>query len=471
MQLRDYQSQTIEDIRKAFLKGNRRVLLQLPTGGGKTIISAFMIKTAIEKGLKVLFLVHLRELIDQTSNKIKEIGVQHGVICAGYEQNLEANCQLAMIQTLSRRVEKIDFVPDLIITDEAHHSASKTYVNLLARFPRAMGVGLTATPERLDGKGLKDLYDVIVCGPKMRKLMDEGYLNEYRYMSVPKEINLSEIATSMGDYNVHEVSEAIEKAGILGDCVDHYREKLEGKKAIVFCTKITHSIEMMNRFVAAGYKAEHLDGKTIKSEREAIIGRFKSGETKILCNCSLISEGFDVPDCDGIIMLRPTKSLGLYLQMCGRALRKSNEKTIILDHVGNYKQHGMPDDDRVWSLEGRKKRKKDNKLEIQIKTCEKCFSVYNGKQYKVCPHCSYKNESRERSDIQEFDGKLIEIDINGNRIEVEKNKQGGYTKKSLNKLLYHCKSLSEIQELGRTLGYKKGWALKVWETRRNYARS
>jgi DNA repair protein RadD len=462
IELRNYQQEAIDRVRQQFSKGKKRVCFQLSTGGGKTIIAAFMIQNAIKKGLKVLFLVHLKELIQQTSEKIALLDIQHGVICQGY-QPVESNCQLAMVQTFARRLEKNTFKPDLIVVDECHHSVSNTYKNILIAFPDVKVVGLTATPERLDGKGLGEIADVLVEGPKTKWLIENGFLNTYKYYSVDQ-VDTSKVHTKMGDFDKKELDEEIEKSGIIGEVVHHYNKYLKDGKAIVFCTKVAHSEDVCARFKAAGISAAHLDGRLDKATRQTIISDFRSGKIKVLTNCSLISEGFDVPDCDGVIMLRPTLSLGLFLQMVGRGLRPSENPTIILDHVGNYQRHYMPDTERVWSLEGRVKKKK-KVGEINVTVCDVCFAVYTTDKTK-CPLCNAARTKIQRSDIEEHDGELKEI----NGIEIERNETGSIKRTSLNQLTRQCKSLEDLKSLAKKLGYKDGWATYLWGIRTNKKR-
>jgi superfamily II DNA or RNA helicase len=455
--LRTYQSTVIDKVRQS-LVANKRVCLQVPTGGGKTIIACYIMQNAVAKGKKVLFLVHLKELIEQTSAKLKAFGgINHGIIAAGFPAN-EADIQLAMVQTLNRR--ESDFVPDLIVIDEAHHATAGQYQKILERYPQAFVLGLTATPIRLDGKGLKDIFNAIVTGPTVKSLIEEGHLNRYRYYSVPKMLDVSGIKTKMGDFDQEQLQKAIEQAGIVGDAVGHYKQHLNGKKAIVFCQRIKHSEELVELFTVEGISAAHLDGKTPKSERESVIERFRTGDIKVLCNCSLISEGFDVPDCDGVIMLRPTKSLSLYLQMIGRGLRPSENPTIVLDHVGNYTRHGLPCEVRKWSLKGKTKIEK----EVSIRTCKQCFAVYTGKE---CPECGaeLETETKAKKETKVLNFNLIEITVDGEEFKIQKTKNGTVPKPFLDKLTAKCRSLKELQALGRKLGYKSGWAYRIIEER------
>ena len=458
IQLRDYQQEAIDRVRQQFQKGKKKICFQLSTGGGKTIIAAFMIQNAIKKGLKVLFLVHLKELIQQTSDKIALLDVDHGIICQGYAP-YQAECQLAMVQTFARRLETNKFVPDLIIVDEFHHCTSNTYKKVVEAFPNAKLVGLTATPQRLDGKGLEEVAEVLVEGPTTKQLIQGGYLNQYKYYSVANELDVSNVHTKMGDFDKKELDEEIERSGIIGDVVSHYNKYLSGKKAIVFCTKVAHSIDVCDRFKAAGISAAHLDGRLDKQTRASIISDFKEGKIRVLTNCSLISEGFDVPDTDGVIMLRPTLSLALHLQMVGRGLRVSDHPTIILDHVGNYKRHGMPDDERVWTLKGRTKRQK-KEAEISVTVCEKCFAVYSSDK-RECPLCNTQRKTIVRNDIEEHDGELEEI----NGVPIQRNDTGSIKRTSLNQLTRQCKSLEDLKSLAQKLGYKSGWALHIWKMR------
>lgn len=448
--LRPYQSEVIERVKDAFTK-HKRVCLQVPTGGGKTIISAYMISNAIAKRNKVLFLVHLRELIDQTSAKLELFNVKHGFIASGYRTNDEM-CQLAMIQTLNRWIDKIDFVPDFIVVDEFHHSCSKQYQKVIERFPEAKLIGLTATPIRLDGKGLKQFADVLVQGPDVKQLITDGFLNGYEYYSVPSKLDLSDVKVKMGEFEAKSLERALERADIVGDCVAHYQRYLAGKKAIVFCARVKYSHQVVAQFEAAGIRAAHLDGEMSKAERLATINKFRSGEIQVLSNCSLISEGFDVPDCDGVIMLRPTKSLGLFLQMVGRGLRPSANKTIILDHVRNHEEHGLPCDMREWALTD----KKVKGGTISVSVCQDCFAVFNGRQCGACGSVRVvkikENKSKAVVPIE-----LVQVTIGNTNTTIEK-KKGSYKQSEVNKLLRECKTNDDFYRLAKQLGYQQGWA-------------
>lgn len=460
--LRTYQSTVIDKVRQS-LVANKRVCLQVPTGGGKTIIACYIMQNAVAKGKKVLFLVHLKELIEQTSAKLKAFGgINHGIIAAGFPAS-EADIQLAMVQTLNRR--ESDFVPDLIVIDEAHHATAGQYQKILERYPQAFVLGLTATPIRLDGKGLKDIFNAIVTGPTVKSLIEEGHLNRYRYYSVPRTLDTSGIKTKMGDFDQEQLDKAIEQSCIIGDTVSHYKQHLNGKKAIVFCQRIKHSKQVTELFKAAGIEACHLDGSMSKPDRESVIERFRTGDIKVLCNCSLISEGFDVPDCDGVIMLRPTKSLSLYLQMIGRGLRPSENPTIVLDQVGNYTRHGLPCEVRSWSLEGKTKTEK----QVSVKTCKQCFAVYTGAR---CTECGLEPVvTVEEKKIKTIDGQLIEIMLGGLSLYIQKTQQGTVPRDELKRLMSKCHTLEHFNALGRQLNYSPNWGYNAYVQRKKYSKN
>jgi len=428
--LRKYQSTVIDEVRQS-LVANKRVCLQVPTGGGKTIIACYIMQNAVAKGKKVLFLVHLKELIEQTSAKLSTFGdIKHGIIAAGFPAG-EADIQLAMVQTLNQ----------------------------------AFVLGLTATPIRLDGKGLKDIFNAIVTGPTVKSLIEEGHLNRYRYYSVPKMLDVSGIKTKMGDFDQEQLDKAIEQSCIIGDTVSHYKQHLNGKKAIVFCQRIKHSKQVAELFKAAGIEACHLDGSMSKPDRESVIERFRAGDIKVLCNCSLISEGFDVPDCDGVIMLRPTKSLSLYLQMIGRGLRPSDNPTIVLDQVGNYTRHGLPCEVRDWSLEGKTKTEK----QVSVKTCKQCFAVYTGAR---CTECGFEPVvTVEEKKIKTIDGQLIEIMLGGLSLYIQKTQQGTVPRDELKRLMSKCHTLEHFNALGRQLNYSPNWGYNAYVQRKKYSKN
>lgn len=418
-----------------------------------------MIKGALAKGLRVLFLVHLKELIEQTSEKLTMLEIDHGLIAAG-EKPRKADCQLAMMQTYVRRMHGLP-EPDLIIVDECHRSQSNTYQKIIKAYPNAKILGLTATPQRLDGKGLGRTFESLVCGITTRELMDKGFLNDYEYYSAPNEIDFDAVKTKMGDYDQAQIESILDNADMYGDILTNYKKYLDGQKAIVFETGIRRSMQTALRLRANGVPAAHLDGGMKKVDRKRILDQFRKGELKVLCNCNLFSEGFDVSDCDGVILARPTKSLSMFLQQCGRGLRPSANKTIIIDHVKNWSRHGLPDDVREWTLEDKKRNSTEQ--EVKTKMCSKCFCIYPSAR-KECPQCGTPSKNIELEDIKKdtfVDMELRKID----KMDLQKNFYGRIPKDKLAAAVNACKSYKELQALGKRLKYKPGWAWVKWNER------
>lgn len=339
-----------------------------------------------------------------------------------------------------------------LLVHNCHHTAAKSWAKVRAAYPDAFHVGLTATPERLDGAGLRKYFSEIVHGPSVEWLIQNKYLSNYK-LYAPATINTEGIHTRMGDYVQSELSAVIDKPSITGDVISHYQKYANGKRAIVFCVSVEHSKHVVSQFLGAGISASHVDGDTDSFERDKAIHRFKNGDCKILSNVDLFGEGFNVPNMEAAILLRPTQSLGLYLQQVGRSLRPSEGKTqaIILDHAGNCRRHGLPDDPREWSLDGRDAKKKNNDSE-RIKICPKCFAAaFPGR--RECPHCKHVFELKPR-EVEQKDGDLKEIDLNAERRR--RFAQQG-----------KAQSMDELIALGKQRGYVRpyAWAAHIFRAR------
>jgi superfamily II DNA or RNA helicase len=329
----------------------------------------------------------------------------------------QARVFVASVQTLVKRLDDYP-PPDLIVIDEAHHlTMDSTWGRVVSAFPAAKLLPVTATPCRLDGKGLGlgagGFADDLVMGPPMRELIDAGFLSPYRIFAPPNALDLSGVRTRMGDYAKDQLATAVDKPSITGDAVQHYQRLASGKRAVVFCVSVAHAQHVAAEFAAAGVTAEFLDGTLDALERDKIIKRFEAGETLVLSSCDIVSEGFDLPAIEVAILLRPTQSLSLYIQQVGRALRTFPGKTeaIILDHVGAVMTHGLPDEEREWSLEGVKPKKRaaanDNDApDVKISTCPKCFSIHL--PAPVCPSCGHVYPPKERK-VEQQDGELVEL--------------------------------------------------------------
>jgi len=369
--LRPYQNDLVDNIRSAFTR-SRRVLAVAPTGAGKTVVFSYITKHAEAKGNSIIVTAHRSEIVDQISASLTRFGVTHGRIQPKRAMIL-ANCHVAMVQTLGNRLDKIP-APRLLVVDEAHHAVSPTYTRILEAWPNTKVLGVTATPKRLDGRGLGKWFDEMVLGPTPGELIKGGFLARYQYLAPPSDLDLSSVKSRAGDFAIDAIAEAVEKSTIMGDMVEHYRQYLDGKPAIAFCVTVAHAELVAQKFRDAGYRAASVDGtmdKETRAERMASIG---DGRLHVLTSCELISEGVDIPVVSGAILLRPTQSLAMDLQQVGRVLRPKPDGSdaVILDHVGNVKRHGLPDAERIWTLDD--KQKKDNP---KTTTCDRCYRVFS----------------------------------------------------------------------------------------------
>lgn len=455
MKLRPYQVELIDKTREA-LRLNRRVLMQAPTGAGKTAITVFMMQRASEQGKRSMFLVHQNELLDQTSRALWRQKLEHGMIASGKRKSL-LPAQVASVQTLVRRTDMYD-EPDLIIIDECHRSAASTYQKILDAYPNALVIGLTATPQRTDGKGLKETYNAMVQGPTIRQLIDAGYLCDYEIFAPPSTLDLSEVKTKMGDFDRKQLEQEVDKPTITGDAVATYKKHVNGKRAAVMCISIRHAEHVRDSYLAAGVPAEMLEGKMTNKERAAVIARLESGATLVVTAVNLLIEGLDVPGIEVVQWLRPTQSLIVFMQGNGRGFRVADgkDKLVILDQVGNYKRHGLPDDDRDWSLDGRKKGKRkaaDDEADVSIQQCKHCFHVFRA-GVSVCPSCGKEVELRKKAEIEVVEGELERIDVDALRKQA-RQEQG------------QARDLVDLVALGKRRGMNNpaAWAAHIYASR------
>jgi len=359
--LRDYQVDLIAQIEAAIAQGHRRIMLQLPTGAGKTRCFVELAKNhrfnPYAGGVpNCLVIAHREELIVQAADALERelrntiIGV--GIIKAGYKPLPRRSIQVATIQTLIRR----KFPPaGLVIIDEAHHAAAETYQRVIEHYGEAIILGVTATPIRADGKGFKDTFDILIKGASIRELTSKKFLCPYRLFAYPiQRINIQNMSTVAGDFDLDELADAVVASEVRADLVKTWEQYADGMRTVVFAVNTKLSKEYAEAYCKAGHRAEHIDGKMLKGERAAILDRFKQGETQILCNCNIVTEGFDLPEMECVQVVRPTQSLSFWMQMVGRSLRIANDKTeaIILDHTDNYSRLELPDAERNWTLDG-----------------------------------------------------------------------------------------------------------------------
>ena len=454
MKLRDYQQQAIDKLRQSILGGARCPVLQLPTGGGKTHIATEIIRSAVAKGKRVLFLAPRRELIYQASGKFDEHGIIHGIIMAGEAPYAFADVQVASFDTLHARAvrsKRINLPPaDVVVVDEAHLSIAKTKADILKAYPSAIIVGLTATPARGDGRGLGEIYDDLVQTFDIAHLTERGYLAPARYFA-PSKPDLAGLKVSNGDYVTAGLAERVDTAQLVGDVVHNWRRIASDRQTVVFCVNRAHSRHVCEQFNAAGFKAEHLDGETPNDERKAILGRVSSGETQILCNVFVATFGLDIPSLSCAVLARPTKNISLYLQTCGRVIRTHEGKTdaIIIDHSGAIEEHGYLDEYIPWSLDSqskiaeRKKKAQEERQEPKEIICAECGASF--KSSRSCPECGHemippsKPIPTHQADLQE-----LSKDKRKNNREWSKERKAAF--------------FGGLAAYGRERGYKPGWA-------------
>ena len=352
--LRPYQRALIQSIFEYWQQGDRCVMAQLPTGGGKTIIFGAIAQEFTRRDDAVLILAHREELVMQARDKVGAIAnAPVGIIKAGHQPNHSAPIQVASVQSLVRRMDAIEY-PSLIVVDEAHHSTAGTYRRILEAYPNAYVLGVSATPTRLDGSGFDDIYESIVCGPTVKDLIDGGHLSRFKLFADPKPMTTKGVRKQQGDYSTHDLADANDAIELSGNLIASYRQHCPGKRCVVFAVNVEHSCTIAARYNAAGIPAKHLDGKTPDEERREALRQFERGELLVLTNCALFDEGLDICSIEAIQCAKPTASLVRWLQMVGRALRPAPGKdhAIILDHTKNWALHGLPTRPRTWTLEG-----------------------------------------------------------------------------------------------------------------------
>lgn len=360
--LRPYQVKMKEDVYQQWDKCDN-VMLQMPTGTGKTIVFTSIVndirKWCLENDpkAKILIVAHRRELISQASNKLGQI--PHGVIMSGCSTNYTRMIQVASIQTFmsKRNYSMVKDIPfDFIIIDEAHHALANTYQNLWTMYPNSKKLGVTATPCRLDHEGFTSLFSELILANPIKWFINEGYLANYTYISIRPTSKVQQTVDCIqkfgvdGDYLNDELSTLFDKDSIRAELYKSYAQFTKGKKGIIYAIDRQHAANIKELYAANGVNVKMIDSTTPLDERNEIINQFKHSKSMVIVNVNIFSEGFDCPDIEFIQLARPTKSLAMYLQQVGRGLRPSEGKdyTIILDNVGLYNRFGTPMADRKW---------------------------------------------------------------------------------------------------------------------------
>lgn len=453
LKLRGYQNEIIERTRSSFSAGKRAPLIVSPTGSGKTVMFSYFASSAVKKQNRVLVLAHRQELLDQISDTLREFGVFHSFIAPGRNYTAKSPVHVASVFSVIRRLNRMP-KPDFIIIDEAAHAIKgSTWSKVLDAFPNAWRIGVTATPMRLSGEGLDDIFDDLIIGPSVESLIEQGSLSRYRIFA-PSVIQTENVHMRGGDFVKSELEAAADKPSITGNAIAEYKKRADGKRAICFCVSVEHAKHVAEEFRAAGYRAQSIDGKLDRGIRKTIITEYKEGKIDVLTSCDLVSEGFDLPAIEVAVMLRPTASLALWLQQAGRALRPypGKDHAIILDHAGNCQRHGLPCDSREWSLNGNQARRSGASNGVSVRICSKCFAA-NRSVSTVCEYCGAVFEIKPRQ-VEVKEGELSELNLD--EIKRSKRLEQG-----------RCQSFDDLVALAKLRKYKRPYlyAKYVWNAR------
>ena len=461
-QLRDYQAGIVRQTNRALEDGARRVLVESMTGSGKTTIGARLVSDRVYAGQRVLWLAHREELITQAKGRIEGFGVPGAIIKAGHPEHLGSALQVGSVQSVVRRLRRLGQF-DSIFVDEAHHALSASYVSVLDAFPDAETIGLTATPWRLDGRGLGEVFDTMVVGPNPDDLIAAGHILPARVIGSDRGMDFSAFVKGR-EYSVEAMEEAIGLRDLDGDAPSVFLGEFPTRgTAAAFCRSVVHAEKVCEDFRAAGVPAAVVSGETPTDERAAVLAALEAETIRVVCCVDVISEGYDLPAISSVILLRKTKSLSLFLQQAGRALRPSPGKTeaVIFDLVGNSLEHGHPCSAREWTLEGvspsdRAAQKTADGEDLSVRRCDSCFGIH--KVAPVCPYCGHEHTPDDRipvvkaRELREIEKAELEALQEQRRKERKQEERG-------------CKSLADWRALGAKRGYKPGWAITQWRLR------
>jgi len=464
--LRDYQEGAIVKLRDAIRSGHRKPIMALPTGGGKSHIFGQIISNAFDKGHKVLWLVHRRNLVYQMRDVLWEhFNIESGIIMSGVEPDLGFPVQLSTIQTYYRRITGDPlgfsgyFIPaDLVLIDEGHRSLSKTYKKIIDMYEDQVVMACTATPLRADGRGMGEVYDCIIDVASTGDLIDSGYLSPVRYF-VPHVPDLQNVRVHMGDYVVKDLDETMNRPKLTGDVVDNWLRHAENRKTIVFGVNVKHSIALREEFERHGVNAAHLDARSSDDERDEVFAAMERGDITVICNVALYQEGLDVPDVSCIVMARPTKSLGLFRQCGGRGLRVSPGKQdcLFFDHAGVLKENGFLEDPIEWKLDGKEKgfERKAKPREKKPVVCQACSYVFEGSS--ICPRCGSPVKSFGKT-VETIEAEMRELD-NERKMKKKKEMSG------IEKRVFYGMLLWYYREVGQPKGWKSTWVVAKYKDR------
>jgi superfamily II DNA or RNA helicase len=406
--LRPYQRDQLAGLSTALHAGHRRVVMQAPTGSGKTHLIASLCAAANACGLPALVLATRTRLVRQIHERLTEFGVPHGVVSAPLPALRHHACtvQVASADTLYRRalVDRRMPLPSasVVIFDEAHLAGADSRLAILDSYPSALRLGLTATPARKSGRGLGAVFDGIIAGPSMLDLIAAGTLVRPRVFNVPvvSEAELAAVPRDMdSDYQPTALGALLSRPKLLGDVVQNWLKIAAGKRSLCFAVNKAHGAELVQEFTQAGVAAELITDRDAEEAREAAIARLEGGQTQVLVNCFLLSYGVDLPSVEVIVLARPTRSLVMYLQMVGRGMRPAEGKNsfLLIDHGRVVESLGLPHVPREWTLDekrniNREAREQTRKrIDEKPRTCPECQHMWLVSQEgEACRECGWK---------------------------------------------------------------------------------
>jgi superfamily II DNA or RNA helicase len=438
-------------------------LLVSPTGSGKTVIGTSIMKQYADALRPTIFVVHRREIVKQTSGKLKDLKIPHGIIMAGEKDRHLERVQVAAIQTLHARAIRSNRMAmpeaDLVVIDEAHRACAATYQKVIDAYPNARILGLTATPCRGDGRGLGGIFDSMIELPQVAELIDKGHLVGTRVYA-PAGPDLKGVQVRMGDYVESQLADRMNTDRLVGDIVVHWLKHGERRKTVVFAVNVGHSVHIRDEFVRCGIRAEHIDGSTPKAERDETLARLARGDIDIVVNCMVLTEGWDMPDVGCCILARPTRQIGLYRQMLGRVLRPvpGKKDAIVLDHSGAVFRLGFAEDHVEWTLDpdkgatNRTQAKREATGGERIIECSQCGAMREGG--KACPHCGFL-PPKKPVEFRVSEGELGLVDRNRKALAPTYDAE---TRRTWHAMLIH---------VAQERGYKSGWAAHKYKEKFN----
>lgn len=461
MPLWDYQEKLVSDISAALRSGACRVLAVSPTGSGKTQMACDMADKIVRRDKTLWFVVHRDELVTQTVKTFERAGIPTGIIAAGHP-TINAPVQVCMVQSLPSR---LGAAPDFLIIDEAHHSPATTYQAIAQHCEGSYHIGFTATPGRPDGKPLRGCFDVMVEGPTVAWLIENGYLSKYTYYA-PDIPDMSDVPVIAGEFSTKETEQIMQGKAIVGSMIEHWKHKAPGLLTVGFAPTVALSKAYAADFRAAGIPAIHLDGTTHPDERKAMSAAFARREEHVMWNVDIVGEGYDLSAIAGIdvtieaiILGAPTRSIIKNRQRLGRPLRRKLTRAIILDHCGDITRHPLPCTHIEYSLDGPAKVKKTDGAPTAMARCAKCFALMS--PALICPVCGDVREVKARQVIY-IESELKEIKA----VEIAAQKLAEEERKaSIRRRVNAARTLPQLQDLEKELGYKKGWAFMKFKSR------